>query len=66
MKLKGESKMGNIIITYNQIRDINHILEEKGLYFKLHLHDACGSQSFTIEAEGNPSDENYNKMKNEV
>lgn len=44
--------MGKFIATYNEIIDLNHSLEDKGLLFKLHLHDACGSQSFTIESTG--------------
>ena len=38
-----------MIVTFNDIIEINHIFNEAGLQFKLHLHDACGSQSFTVE-----------------
>jgi hypothetical protein len=41
--------MGKIIVIYNDIIEINHVLEERGLYFKLHMRDACGSQSFWVE-----------------
>ena len=41
--------MGRIIVIYDDIIEINHLLEEKGLSFKLHMRDACGSQSFWIE-----------------
>lgn len=45
--------MAKIIVTYNEVIELNHILNEKGLSFKLHLHDGCGSQSFTMEPLGN-------------
>lgn len=41
--------MSKTIITYNEIIEINNLLREQSLSYKLHLHDACGSQSFTIE-----------------
>lgn len=41
--------MARIIIIYNDIIDINHLLEERGLRFHLHMRDACGSQSFWVE-----------------
>lgn len=41
--------MSRIIVTFNEVIELNHRLEEKGLSFKLHLRDACGSQSFTME-----------------
>lgn len=56
--------MGKTIVTYNDIIEINHLLEDKGLRFKLHLHDACGSQTFTIEPLGNCACEgHYEDMK---
>lgn len=59
--------MGKIIITYNEVSKVNHILEDKGLCYKLHLHDACGSQSFTIEASGNRTGEGgYEDMVNVI
>jgi hypothetical protein len=45
--------MSKTIITYNEIIEINNLLREQSLNYKLHLHDACGSQSFTIEPLGN-------------
>ncbi len=41
--------MAKMIVTLNDISDMNHSLEDKGLSFKVHLHDACGAQSFTME-----------------
>lgn len=32
------------IITFNEIIEVNGILEQKHLNFKLHLRDACGAQ----------------------
>lgn len=56
--------MGKIMVTYNDIIEINHRLEDKGLRFKLHLQDACGSQAFTVEPLGNCAcDGHYEDMK---
>lgn len=41
--------MARIVIIYNDIVELNHMLEERGLRFKLHMRDTCGSQSFWIE-----------------
>ncbi|WP_310604373.1 RDAC family protein [Anaerosporobacter sp.] len=41
------------IISFNEIIDLNHKLEEKELHFKIHLRDACGRQSMWIEPLGN-------------
>ena len=35
------------------IIEVNGLLEEKGLNFKVHLRDACGKQSCWIEPLGN-------------
>ena len=37
------------IITFNEIIEVNGILEQKHLNFKLHLRDACGAQALWIE-----------------
>lgn len=56
--------MGRSIVTYNDIIEINRILDETGLSFKLHLHDACGSQSFTVEPLSECTfDNHYEDMK---
>ena len=39
-------------ITFNEIIEVNGLLEEKGLNFKVHLRDACGNQSCWIEPLG--------------
>jgi len=41
------------IVSFNQIIDLNHLLQRKDLQFKVHIRDACGSQSFYIEQTGN-------------
>ena len=58
--------MSKIIVTYNEVININHLLQEQGLQFKLHLHDACGSQSFTVEPLANCSCEGRYGEMNEV
>ncbi len=59
--------MAKTIITYNEVIEINHLLEEKNLQFKLHLHDACGSQSFTVEVLSNCACEGrYEEMKQTI
>ena len=40
-------------ITFNEIIEVNGLLEEKGLNFKVYLRDACGKQSCWIEPLGN-------------
>lgn len=51
------------IITFNDIIEINGILDEKHLNFKLHLRDACGGQSLWIEPLGNCACEgHYDEM----
>ena len=39
-------------ITFNEMIEVNGLLEEKGLNFKVHLRDACGKQSCWIEPLG--------------
>ena len=43
------------IVSFNQIIDLNHLLQKKELQFKVHIRDACGAQSFCIEQLGNNS-----------
>lgn len=42
--------MKNIVISIKEVIELNQQLEEKGIYYKIHLHDACGAQSFSIES----------------
>ncbi|HHV09196.1 MAG TPA: hypothetical protein GXX75_02805 [Clostridiales bacterium] len=59
--------MGKIILTYNDVYEINQRLDKKALGFKLHLHDTCSSQSFTIEPlRGSAGDGGYEEMKNVI
>ncbi len=46
-------------ISISQIIELNNILKNKGLHFKIHMHDACGGQSFSIEAEDKAACEGY-------
>ena len=51
------------IITFNEIIEVNGILEQKHLNFKLHLRDACGAQALWIEPLGNCACEgHYDEM----
>lgn len=59
--------MAKIIVTYNEVADLNNILLNKGLSCKVHMHDLCGSQSFTAKS----TDENaeigqYDTVKSEI
>lgn len=59
--------MGNVIITYNEISDLNHFLENENIPYKVHLHDTCGKQSFTLEALDEKAGEfEYSEMKKAV
>lgn len=59
--------MRKTIIAINQIIELNHILVEKDLKVKVHLHDACGSQSIKIETLNDTIDEeSYNVIENEI
>ena len=40
-------------VSFNDVIELNGILKEKGLNFKIHLRDTCGRQSFWIEPFGN-------------
>ncbi|MDF2473971.1 MAG: hypothetical protein K0R21_1753 [Anaerocolumna sp.] len=59
--------MGKIIIGFNEVIELNHILQGKDLKFKIHFHDACGGQSFSVEPLGNCACEgHYEEMKKEI
>ena len=59
--------MGKIILTYNDVYEVNRRLADLGIMFKLHLHDACGSQSFTLEPlTDNTSEEKQVEMRNVI
>ena len=40
-------------VSFNDVIELNGILKDKGLNFRIHLRDTCGSQSFWIEPLGN-------------
>lgn len=35
----------------NEVIDLKKLFEQQGSVFTLHLHDACGAQSFFLEAK---------------
>lgn len=37
-------------VTFNTIVELNHLLKENDLDFKIHLSDACGGTSMWIES----------------
>lgn len=37
------------IVSIDQVIKMNEILQNRNLPFKIHIRDACGAQSFTIE-----------------
>lgn len=57
--------MGKTIVGIQEVIALNHLLEEKGLPFKIHLRDACGAQSFSLEAldEENPEEQKLVKAE---
>jgi hypothetical protein len=56
--------MGKIILTYNDVCVVNQLLQDKKIHFKMHLHDSCGTQSYTMEPLNEVSGENiYEEMK---
>ena len=40
-------------VSFNDVIELNGILKDKGLNFRIHLRDTCGGQSFWIEPLGN-------------
>ena len=54
-------------VSFNDVIELNGILKEKGLNFKIHLRDTCGRQSFSIEPFGNCACEGkYDEMYEEL
>jgi hypothetical protein len=51
------------VVTFNQMIELNEMLKNLDLRFKIHLRDACGGQSFWIEPleESIPTEE-YEKL----
>lgn len=51
------------IVTFDQIIELNEMIKNLDLHFKIHLRDACGGQSFWIEplGDGSSADE-YEKL----
>lgn len=37
------------IVSFNNIIELNNLLQKEDLKFKVHIRDACGAQSFYIE-----------------
>lgn len=42
------------ILSLSKIPELNHRLEKYG--YKIHVHDACGGQSFSLEATAENTD----------
>lgn len=40
-------------VSFNDVIELNGILKDKGLNFRIHLRDTCGRQCFWIEPLGN-------------
>lgn len=40
-------------VSFNDVIELNGILKDKGLNFRIHFRDTCGRQSFWIEPLGN-------------
>lgn len=38
------------VITIGEVVDVNKALQEQGIAAKVHLHDACGRQTLSLEA----------------
>ncbi|HEX3075358.1 MAG TPA: hypothetical protein VHQ24_00665 [Lachnospiraceae bacterium] len=58
--------MAKIVVSINEVIELNQMLQGKGLPFKVHLHDACGNQSFTMEALKECNSEELVEMKQVV
>ncbi len=59
--------MAKTIVTIHEVIELNHMFEEKGLSFKIHLHDACGAQSFSVEGlTEDASKEEYERVNEEI
>ena len=55
-----------MIVTFREIGALNQLLQEKHLDYKIHLSDACGSQSMWIESLNNAGDPKANTALYEV
>ena len=53
------------IVSFNQIIELNHLLQKKELQCKIHIRDACGAQSFYIEQLGENDRTEINEDINE-
>lgn len=40
------------IVSIQEILEVNRLIQETGLPYKIHMRDACGQQSFWIEPLG--------------
>ena len=59
--------MGKTIVSIHEFITLNHLLEEKELLFKIHFHDACGAQSFSVEAiKEDATTDDYDRVKGEI
>jgi hypothetical protein len=59
--------MGKIIVSLNVVVELNHLLEDKGMKYRVHLSDACGNQSFSVEPKDNcVCDGQYEEMNSVI
>jgi len=59
--------MGKIVVIYNDIAEINRRLQEQKLPFKLHMRDACGSQSLWLEElDASSCSSQYDEMQRAI
>jgi hypothetical protein len=58
--------MAKTVVSINEVVELNRRLQGKNLPFKVHLHDACGNQSFTMEALKECNGEESAEMKQVV
>ena len=57
----------NNIVSFNQIIDLNKLLQEKDLKFKVHISDACGAQSFYLEPlDESATEDIYEKLQETI
>lgn len=49
------------VLSIGEVPELNRILEPYG--FKIHLHDACGGQSFSLEGQKEPEEAMFRELE---
>ena len=49
------------VLSIGEVPELNRILASYG--FKIHLHDACGGQSFSLEGEKEPEEAMFTELE---